>query len=300
MDQPTQGRASTSDRRERSSSADRLSVFGLLILPLLCAVGAHQAFAQRVIGDSIRCPSCRIDVSPVARIGTENGPGALTGEPFTVAVDSHGRFWVVQTGTPPMVYDSTGRFLKEIGGRGDGPGEYRWPILAAVIADSVIVYDQMRAILNVVGPDLEFVRDVTLAHVGQFNALDAVRWPVVLVEKKGRSPPDGSQIVLQTVDMRGRAAIPTDSFVIERRLGPSALRSALPLGFAIGPSNTVWTWEPTEYRLDAWSLDGHAQDLVRREASWFPALREDRAGTFRQPGPSSRPVSCGTPRRLRK
>ena len=155
--------------------------------------------------------------------------------------------------------------------------------MAAVIADSVIVYDQMRAILNVVGPDLEFVRDVTLAHIGQFNALEAVRWPLVLVEKKRRSPPDGSQLVLQTVDMRGRAAIPTDSFVIERRLGPSALRSALPLGFAIGPANTVWTWEPTEYRLDAWSLDGQAQDQVRREASWFPALLEDRAGNSGSP-----------------
>ena len=62
----------------------------------------------------------------VLTLGGLDGPGSqLVGEYSRAAVDQKGRILLAKFGLPYIaVLDSTGTFLREIGGRGEGPGEY--------------------------------------------------------------------------------------------------------------------------------------------------------------------------------
>ncbi len=62
----------------------------------------------------------------VLTLGGLDGPGSqLVGEYSRAAVDQKGRILLAKFGLPYIaVFDSTGAFLGEIGGRGEGPGEY--------------------------------------------------------------------------------------------------------------------------------------------------------------------------------
>lgn len=78
------------------------------------------------ISGEVSCRQCRITMDTVLTLGGLDGPGSrLVGEYSRVVVDQRGRILLIKFGLPYIaVFDSTGAFLREIGGRGEGPGEY--------------------------------------------------------------------------------------------------------------------------------------------------------------------------------
>ncbi len=73
-------------------------------------------------------------------IGVEEGPEEyMFGSVFSVATDPRGRIVVLDRSLPTVrVYDSGGKYLHDIGGRGQGPGEYESPMAVGIAEDGTI------------------------------------------------------------------------------------------------------------------------------------------------------------------
>lgn len=86
-------------------------------------------------------------------------------EATTLVRDAQGRLYAYPVGDPGEVaiYDSTGAYLRTIGGFGDGPGELRAPAQVAIgPGDSVYVLDRGSRRVSVFDPQHEFVRSQLL------------------------------------------------------------------------------------------------------------------------------------------
>ncbi|MDE2654220.1 MAG: 6-bladed beta-propeller [Gemmatimonadota bacterium] len=101
---------------------------------LLSALGMGHVTAMRlgaqepeVVSGEVTCGECVITLDTVVTIGGLDGPGLELVSPFShVAVDRRGRILLWNSREAEVaVFDSTGTYLRTIGGRGEGPGEYQ-------------------------------------------------------------------------------------------------------------------------------------------------------------------------------
>ncbi|MBB4636143.1 6-bladed beta-propeller [Longimicrobium terrae] len=85
-----------------------------------------------------------------------------------VAFDARDNLYVLdRQSARVMVYGPTGRFIRQIGGKGEGPGEFSHPMQFAVTPDGrVVVHDAVRAGFIVFGPDGAYLRDVPMERLG--------------------------------------------------------------------------------------------------------------------------------------
>lgn len=83
-----------------------------------------------------------------------------------VAFDSRENLYILDRGNSRVVaFDSTGRFLRVIGRRGNGPGELSSPQRMAVTrGDEIVVSDAARNVFSVFGTDGSFRRSVPFAQ----------------------------------------------------------------------------------------------------------------------------------------
>lgn len=59
------------------------------------------------------------------------------------------------------IFDGTGKFVKAIGGKGQGPGEFQVPYLMAVSGKTILVYDAMDRKLSRFDLDGKFIKNLT-------------------------------------------------------------------------------------------------------------------------------------------
>ena len=77
-----------------------------------------------------------------------------------------------------LVFDSTGRYLRALGRRGDGPGEIRQTTSLTVMrGDSVATFDRQLRRLSVWHPDAGYVRSVVIDASGSFDSWPQDAWP---------------------------------------------------------------------------------------------------------------------------
>jgi hypothetical protein len=81
-----------------------------------------------------------------ASIGSIDGAAEYVfGNITAVAEDAQRRIWVAdRIGSTVRVYGPDGRFLRQLGREGDGPGEYRWPVDVRFRGDTAYVRDGNR------------------------------------------------------------------------------------------------------------------------------------------------------------
>ncbi len=92
--------------------------------------------------------------------GSVDGEGALSSV-FDVAVSPRGRVYASQpTYAEVYVYEADGRFQSVLGGRGEGPGEFKTPGAIRFRGDSVTVLDFMSGI-NLFSPDGDFMEQIS-------------------------------------------------------------------------------------------------------------------------------------------
>lgn len=105
----------------------RISTLILAFSAVDAAATAHLSaqIPERVSGE-VSCAECFITFDTVLTIGGLDGPGMHVVSPFShVAVDRRGRILVAAADQAEIsVFDSSGRFLRTVGRRGEGPGEY--------------------------------------------------------------------------------------------------------------------------------------------------------------------------------
>lgn len=89
--------------------------------------------------------------------GDSSGPGELT-QPGGLAIDGAGSIYVIQTGPARISkFDSAGRFVRQIGHEGDGPGEFRFGMLA-IVHDTLVVQDPNTSRITIFDTAGRFIR----------------------------------------------------------------------------------------------------------------------------------------------
>ena len=135
---------------------------GLLAAALLSADAAAQ---DRVVRLPERDRPLAGTPAQVFAVGRENGAAHETfGMVAGVAFDASDNLYVLdRQATRIMVYDRTGRFIRQIGKQGEGPGELMMPLALTVGGDgTVIVSDLGRRGYSLFRPDGTFIRNVVV------------------------------------------------------------------------------------------------------------------------------------------
>jgi hypothetical protein len=110
-----------------------------------------RTLAGSVWGDSV-------GLAEEVSIGTLNGPPEYEfGQVGDVAVDPNGGVYVFDGQVPALrYYDASGRYVRTLGGKGAGPGEYQDASLGIVIRHRdgrVVLRDPRNSRLNIYAPD---------------------------------------------------------------------------------------------------------------------------------------------------
>lgn len=110
------------------------------------------------VSGEVSCAECRLTLDTVLTLGGLAGPGVhLVSRDSRVAVDQRGRFLLTAIRPVIAVFDSTGTFIREIGGAGEGPGEYVAITHVNVGPKFIHVFDPDRG-RTLLDPDHRFVR----------------------------------------------------------------------------------------------------------------------------------------------
>lgn len=233
-------------------------------LALVCSADAPAQ--SSVLPKIPACATCRVHIERVATLGSGDD-GFVRSEPIGMARDSRGRIYVTwqNYGHGPelaAVYDSAGRFIQEIGRKGQGPGEFHYPVTLNVDArDRLLIWDTDRR-ATLLDANYRFVRQ----HIQRGGTL---LWLS-----------DGSQVVgLSAMDRDGAPAPITifdsagafvTAFGATPRIAPvdaGEWRANRIVG--TGTNNTVWAARPDFYRLELWSRAGSLVRAYSRSPYWF-------------------------------
>jgi hypothetical protein len=244
----------------------RLSWAVCLGSSLILFAGGHLAAAQDLIPDAATCAGCTITIRDIVTLADD--PRAhMPGPPQRMIVDGRGRYWLTYAGgnTIPILYGPDGSFLRDLGPRGDGPGEFQRPVFAVPLpGDSVLVYESRRDAFLVLAPDLSVRR--TINGAGGPYSVSVFEWPDLVFRKlpaRGEmlAPGRVRQIArpFALLDLSGQTARALQDFGEGRDWG---IASADPY--------SVWTWDYHPYRIQRWSRSRVLMNDVERRPSWFP------------------------------
>jgi len=85
---------------------------------------------------------------------------------WSIAVDEAGRIFVLDREDPHLrVFDRNGAFLRTIGRKGQGPGEFTMPLSVSITRQNELVVDDMRSRLAFFSLEGEFKRNLQVATI---------------------------------------------------------------------------------------------------------------------------------------
>ncbi len=200
-------------------------------------------------------------------LGTDTLDGYLTNYPIWAAMDGEGRVYV--TLQPPgdlvLAFDSLGKFLGRVGKKGQGPGEFAFPVLVLPRADnSLLIYDFNGSKLSTLTRDWKFVSMVrqTAAPLGVLaDGRRLVNNPAIDRDLVGYP--------LHLVDSTGKTVA---SFGADSGRFEQADRWKLTRTVSVGLRGTIWSAYFDRYRIDEWSPDLDRLRVFRRAVSWMPIV----------------------------
>ena len=208
-----------------------------------------------------------IHIRHLVTLGTEEGAGALSSPPSSIAADSRGRWYV----TAPyggaeeraFVFDSNGEYLQRIGGVGEGPGEFQRAQSVTVSADdSVFMLDGLAGRVSVFSSDYEFVR--TLRGVAPYNRAIELSDGTFVVNNTGYPGPPLTRVDRDGATL-GAFGETTDEF--------EPLFEYLRVVRVLAPSTGGRFWSARygfEYSITQWDSSGTAVSRLSPERVWFP------------------------------
>jgi hypothetical protein len=247
-----------------------------LCYPLLAAVAAAQSpIPTQVLREDPGCRSCTIRVDSVRSLGDPDGPGMFDHRPTQALLSARGAIYVGLA--PPSglayVFDSTGRFVKRVGTKGRGPGEYT--DASAMIAgprDSITIIDLFNNRTSVLSPTGQFARAFPLpirsvlavslangntAMSGTSRALGQVGEPFHLIDAEGR--------VLR-------------SFGAEAPV-PARLGTSIGKRLTASRDNSFWAAATSSYSIERWSDRGERLQSFTRTVNWFANVDTPSSGS---------------------
>jgi hypothetical protein len=144
-----------------------------VILPLcLVAAVARGQDTIRVRGQQVSWTAPTIPLTKVATLGQLDGPPEYAfGGVDRIAVDARGVTYVYDYKAAQIrQYDRNGKYIRAIGRKGAGPGEYQSIIALGIVRDSLFaVFDASNKRMTVFAPDGKLVSTVQQSRLAGFN-----------------------------------------------------------------------------------------------------------------------------------
>ena len=278
-----------------------LGLFAPLVFAAPRSIGAQQLPAATLIDPAI-CKACSVEVRRTATLGGPDSP--LAGLP-RVLVEDAGRNLVVQgrliDRNPPLVFDSSGRYLGPLGRPGQGPGDVtpvRW--LSTDSLGQVEVHSRNR--INVFSARQELLSTSTLSDFDKLPG-DMVRLgrgvSVELTNLLGQGPdfnpliirgPQGQVLREVHLSTKTKQSRPTRTITRSRREGHKLVwmaetKSIKGLGYEVLLIDTAGRARlRLERRLDWWTSRSTQpaftpiQDTLSTPYPWISHIREDADG----------------------
>jgi hypothetical protein len=225
-----------------------------LALSLMSSTSALHAQKLIAIESKPSCTTCRFELTKLATLGGTAHPLAFDLLP-NVIVNGEGTIFVLNYGRSRLeMFSKDGKFIRQIGREGKGPGEFQLiPSMELSAKDSLLVYD-----------DLSF-RITTINRKGEIVA--ATNGPAVrawyrlkerLSDKEYFRP--GSQDARRPalVDLSGR----TIAAVGDWRM-PWLITTRV-------SDSQAWIARWDEYAIHLWNRTGDTTVSLVRTADWFP------------------------------
>ena len=221
-----------------------------------------------ILESSATCGSC-ITVRRVVTLGDTTGPGYIEWSRY-VTIDDSGNYWVgqQQEGTV-KVWDAEGRFLRQVGRRGDGPMEFYRPFPVRTDSEGrVHIVDLDTGRETVVNADFSLYSDRYLHPGGLDLAVPLGEERRYLLNKIGMTA--GSVgLPLHIVDGSGIL----HSFGMEADVrSPTGSQRVL----ATNRQGRIYSAQPDDYLIQVWNESGRrilglrGPRLNEREASYEP------------------------------
>ncbi len=213
---------------------------------------------------SVECPTCRVDLTKIATLGKRSDPSTISIY-SGLARDSKGRFFAFSDERQLLVFDSVGNFLKAIGRKGDGPGEFAGkskfpPLFAVGRGDSIFVVDPPR--ISVFSSALIFARTIDVSVSPQLSFFP-LRDGHILLAAESRLPNN----IGRGIHVLGGDGNIMRSLGPEERVTPRQPTSVH--HFFLSPNQASF-WFGTGFSFDQWSLNN--KHLSRLEIVNVPFL----------------------------
>lgn len=234
-------------------------------MSVFICTGMATAQKQIEVRGAAACGACRVVRESVVVL-RDDQRGLIGGLAPVVAMDRRGRYLVSDLQRSTIaVFDSSGTFLRLVGRRGRGPGEFRL-IDRIVVApgDTVRVYDLALRRETVLSPQYEFIRSRQLPL--PIGAVALLPGQTLLVNSIARTRQHAG-LPLHLIDAEGRV---TRSFGSEQALFRSGFERALLRSLAVGEGGQVYVARSQEYVIELWDrLTGQQLREWSRRVPWF-------------------------------
>jgi hypothetical protein len=240
-----------------------------------------DAQASRSVVRGATCRTCRIELDKSVTLRPPKGQAGYSMWSRVVR-DSKGQIYVANEGQSDMeVYDSTGVYLKSIGRRGQGPGEYGViSSLSVLPGDTLLVGDRVNRRLTLVSPAGRAVRTTPF----QFSTRRLIPRPGNgYLANATINTPDQIGLPLHMIDSEG---VITKSFGVDTAIyrPDLAIMHSRPIAFF---GATLWTSYASQYVLEAFDTSGRRVTVIERKADWFkPWIRNQVPSPAVPPNPA--------------
>ena len=245
------------------------TIFQAVLTPLALSLAGSLGSAEaqvRTVPDRVSCGGCTVEVA--FRFRFAEPPGGLGALPLQVATWSDGQRVVRLSGRPPALYRSDGRFIREVGRRGAGPGEFEVAAhFSRLPGDSALILDSDLLRLSVLGPDMRFVRSVALPFYA--TALAPTDWPRVVTVNGMSYSADQAGWPLHAMDVSSSPARRLASFGDNDGQLFAGRDFALVRKFFAVTTTGYWTMHVTRYQLTRYSAAGRVEASIFRRPEWF-------------------------------
>lgn len=263
------------------------SWIALIVIAQLAPLRSRaQASTEVIVPDRITCARCTIQRTTLARLGSAQLEGEISEMPLVVRYSPRGEYWVLSDLMPPRVYSASGTYLRTIGRKGRGPGEYQAPAdVLWLPGDSTLVIDGLSRRGTILAPDGRVARAVQLSTV-LHNSI-VIHWPTRVLSFAQIRSASGAVDPLHISSLAGDRAAITASFsatgAVERATASSRSWTYL----ARAPNGRFYSAPVSQPRVHEWTEPGRQGRTFVRSAVGFSETASSPIGTPDRPPPNS-------------
>lgn len=232
--------------------------------------------------DRNACPACKVVLQLHTTLGASDPPD-LDIPVLSVGRLNSGQFLTTGVGTSRSVslFAKDGRFEREVGRVGSGPGEFILPFRIALgAADSAFVVDRSSRRISILSGRGSFVRSLTTSQADPSDIVELPNKDFLLTGRSFSKEGAGYSIHLVARNGTGTRPIGEPLLAYDR-----AHRADLLRVIALAKDSTVWLSHANRYLIERRLPSGRLVQVLERKTSWFTPWLENAPPIEKPPKP---------------